>query len=64
MRPMKIAPTGVTDEHAGVMATSPATTPEAPPSEVAWPSRIFSVASQPSDAAAVATSVVTKTSAA
>ncbi len=46
------------------MATSPATTPEAAPSEVAWPSRIFSVASQPSIAAPVATIVFTQTPAA
>jgi hypothetical protein len=33
--PMAIAPTGLTAAHAGVIATSPATTPEAAPSEVA-----------------------------
>lgn len=32
--PTTIAPIGETEEHAGVMATSPATTPEAAPSEV------------------------------
>src|SRR4051794_8931314 len=36
----------------GVMATSPATTPETAPRDVGWPSRIFSVTSQPSMAAA------------
>ncbi|TDZ82699.1 hypothetical protein DE4585_01489 [Mycobacteroides salmoniphilum] len=41
------------------MATRPATIPEAAPSEVACPSRIRSVNSQPSIAAAVATVVVT-----
>ncbi len=40
------------------MATRPATMPEAAPSEVALPSRIRSVTSQPSMAAAVATVVV------
>ena len=42
------------------MATRPATMPDAAPSEVACPSRIFSVSSQASMAAAVATVVVTK----
>src|SRR3954447_21578250 len=64
MRPTKIAPSGGTDEQDGVIATSPATTPEAAPSEVACPSRIFSVNSQLSAAAPVATIVVTQTSAA
>ena len=59
MAPIASAPTTLTDEHAGVMATSPATTPEAAPREVPWPSRIRSVSSQPSIAAAVATVVVT-----
>lgn len=40
------------------MATSPATMPEAAPSDVACPSRIRSVSSQPSIAAAVATVVI------
>ena len=64
MAPTKIAPIGVTEEQDGVMATRPATTPDAAPSDVAWPSRILSVASQPSAAAPVATMVVTQTSAA
>ena len=34
-----IAPIGETEEQDGVMATRPATTPEAAPSEVGWPSR-------------------------
>src|ERR671926_14650 len=59
-----MAPIGVTAEQAGVIATRPATTPEAPPSDVAWPSRIFSVSSQPSAAAPVATMVFTQTTAA
>src|SRR3954449_10454968 len=59
-----IAPIGETEEQDGVIATRPATTPDAAPSEVAWPSRIFSVSSQLSAAAPVATLVVTQTSAA
>ena len=55
MAPTRIAPIGVTEEQDGVIATRPATTPDAAPSEVACPSRIFSVASQPSAAAPVAT---------
>src|SRR3954453_15859734 len=55
-----IAPIGETDEQDGVMATRPATTPDAGPSEVAWPSRIFSVSSQPRDAAPVAPIVLPK----
>ena len=57
---MASAPSTFTDEQAGVIATRPATMPEAAPSEVAWPSRIRSVRSQPSIAAAVATVVMTK----
>ena len=55
---------GETAEQAGVMATRPATTPEAAPSDVEWPSRIFSTRSQPSVAAAVATRVLTQATAA
>ena len=43
------------------MATRPATTPEAPPIDVAWPSRIFSTSSQPSIAAQVAAVVLSQT---
>ena len=57
--PIARAPATFTDEHDGVMATKPATIPEAAPSEVACPSRIRSVSNQPSIAAAVATVVVT-----
>src|SRR3954453_14406205 len=64
MAPTKIAPIGVTDEQEGVIATRPATTPDAAPSDVACPSRIRSVASQPRAAAPGATMVVTHTSAA
>ncbi len=59
-----MAPSGETAEHEGVIATRPATTPEAAPSDVGWPSRTRSVASQPSMAAAVATIVLTNTTAA
>ena len=52
---------GETVAQAGVMATRPATTPDAAPSEVAWPSRIFSVMSQPSMAVQVAPRVLTQT---
>ncbi len=58
--PIRIAPTGVTDEQAGVIATRPATTPEAAPRVVAWPSRTRSTSSQASMAALVATRVLTK----
>ena len=57
--PMARAPTTFTEEQDGVIATRPATMPEAAPRVVAWPSRIRSVSSQPSIAAAVATVVVT-----
>ena len=46
-----------TAPQAGVIATSPATTPEAAPSEVALPCRIRSISSQASIAAMVATVV-------
>ena len=59
-----IAPTGETEEQDGVIATRPATMPDAAPSEVAWPSRIRSVSSQPRQAAPVATMVLTQTTAA
>src|SRR5690349_7098618 len=62
--PRMRAPTGFTELQAGVMATRPATMPEAAPSEVACPSRSFSVISQPRQAAAVAATVFTQTTAA
>ena len=46
------------------MATRPATAPEAAPSVVAWPSRIFSTTIQASAAAAVATWVLMNAAAA
>lgn len=42
MTPMAIAPSGETAPPAGVMATRPATAPEAAPSVVKAPWRIFS----------------------
>src|SRR6202167_1783501 len=56
--PIAKAPNALTDEQDGVMATNPATTPEAAPSVVAWPSRIRSVSSQKSMAVPVAIVVV------
>src|SRR4029453_1869505 len=56
-----IAPMGETDEQDGVMATKPATMPDAAPREVAWPSRMRSVRSQLKQAAPVATMVFTQT---
>src|SRR5512142_1182740 len=52
--PTTSAPTVSTEPQAGVIATRPATTPDAAPSEVALPCRIRSIASQPSIAAMVA----------
>ena len=49
-----MAPLAFTAAHAGVMATRPATTPEAAPRLVACPSRIFSTSSHASTAAVVA----------
>src|SRR6185369_12244361 len=63
-RPTTRAPSTFTDEQDGVMATRPATMPDAAPSEVALPSRTRSVASQASIAVAVATVVVVKVAAA
>src|SRR5690554_6376343 len=45
--------------QAGVIATSPATAPDAAPTEVALPSLSFSTTSQPRIAAAVAPKVLT-----
>src|SRR5215210_7742822 len=52
--PTRIAATGPTKPAAGVMATSPATAPEAAPSTVGLPRAIHSVNIQPSAAAAAA----------
>src|SRR5262245_35625780 len=59
-----IEPTGVTQPQAGVIATRPATAPDAAPSVVGCPSRNFSVISQPIIAAAVAVLVVVNATAA
>src|SRR5262245_40783172 len=57
--PMMSAPMTLTAPQDGVIATSPATMPEAAPSDVALPSRTRSVSNQANMAAAVATVVVT-----
>src|SRR5690242_8736717 len=56
--PMTIAASGVTKPAAGVIATSPATAPEAAPRTVGLPRDDHSVNIQPSAAAAVAVLVV------
>ena len=56
---MTIAATGRTNPQAGVMATRPATTPDAVPSTVGLPRDIHSAAIQASAAAAAAVLVVT-----
>src|ERR1041384_7756517 len=56
--PMASAPSGLTKPAAGVIATRPATAPDAAPSVVGLPYLICSVISQPSTAAAVATVVL------
>src|SRR6185312_3285098 len=56
--PMMIAPMMLTEEQDGVIATRPATTPDAAPSEVGRPSRMRSTNSQPNIAVAVAANVV------
>ena len=40
-KPIAKAPLAPTAAHAGVIATRPATTPDAAPRLVAWPSRTF-----------------------
>src|SRR5262249_60560923 len=55
-------PSGLTNAHAGVIATSPATAPEAARTVVGLPSRNCSTSSQPSTPAQVATVVVVKAS--
>ena len=63
-RPMTMAPIGPTEPQAGVMATSPATAPEAAPSIEGLPLRSHSANIQDKTAEAVAKSVFTKASAA
>src|SRR5664279_3075254 len=55
IRPSRIEVSGVRNAHAGVMATRPATAPEAAPTLVGLPSLIFSTTIQAPSAAAVAT---------
>src|SRR6476659_58694 len=63
-KPTTSAPRTFTDEQDGVIATRPATTPDAAPKEVGCPSRIFSTSNHASMAVAVATVVVTNVDAA
>src|SRR3954469_15752879 len=58
-KPRMIEPSGLTNPAAGVMATRPATAPDAAPSVVQRPSRNFSTTIQPIIAAAVAVWVLT-----
>src|SRR5215471_6274346 len=60
MKPMIKADIGVTNPEPGVMATSPATAPETPPSTVGLPCLIHSITSQPTTAAAAPKCVATK----
>ena len=60
MAPMAIAPVTLTAPQDGVMATRPATMPDAAPSEVALPCMNRSTSSQASIAAMVATVVLRK----
>src|SRR5262245_7138804 len=59
MKPMIKAAIGVTNPEAGVMATSPTTAPEIPPSTVGLPLRIHSITSQPATAEAAPKCVAT-----
>src|SRR4051794_34996005 len=59
--PRTIEPTGLSDPQAGVIATRPATAPDAAPTLVGLPSRSFSGSNQPRMAAHVATQVLTHT---
>src|SRR4051812_40655129 len=58
MRPIATAPIGLTKPAAGVIATRPATAPDAAPRVVGLPNLSCSTSSQPRIAAAVATVVV------
>src|SRR5947207_9725971 len=64
MKPRTIAPTGPMKPQAGVIATRPATAPDAAPSMDGLPLPIHSPLIQPRTALAVAISVLTKASAA
>ena len=59
--PMMSAPTGESEPQDGVIATSPATSPEAAPNEVRCPSRKRSTRSQPMMPVVPASRVVAKT---
>src|SRR5688572_4698462 len=61
MTPIAMAPIGPTQPQAGVMATRPATAPEAAPSIVGEPLVIHSTNNQPRVAAAVARMVLANT---
>src|SRR6185369_903988 len=61
IRPKAIAPIGPTQPQAGVIATSPATAPDAAPSIEGLPLNIHSRNIQDNAAAAVATKVLAKT---
>src|SRR5665213_3370855 len=56
--PIATAPPGVTNPHAGVITTSPATAPEQNPSTLGLPRVIHSSNGQTNDATAVASVVV------
>src|SRR6185369_2901988 len=58
-RPMAIAESGLTNPEPGVMATRPATAPDAAPSTVGLPDTIHSARTQPSVALAAAMCVTT-----
>src|SRR3989339_1326496 len=58
--PMAMADSGETNPAAGVMPTSPATAPEAPPSTVGFPATFHSISIHMSAAAAAAVFVVIK----
>ena len=58
-KPISMAGNGLTNPEAGVMATSPATAPEMPPSTLGFPLWIHSTNIQPRAAAAVAKWVAT-----
>src|SRR5882762_9602529 len=58
--PIAMPPSGLTNAQAGVIATSPATAPDAAPTVVGLPSRICSTSSQPNTPAQVATVVLVK----
>src|SRR5437868_10539634 len=56
--PIRTAPVGSTNPHAGVITTKPATAPEQNPSTLAFPRNPYSNIAQVKDATAVASVVV------